>query len=82
MMWKSCFIMCVSILFLLFASINTHAGGKNREDYEKTGQVIWESNTEAKVVALTFDDGPSDIYTPVLLEDILNQRRTYYNDFK
>jgi peptidoglycan-N-acetylglucosamine deacetylase len=39
-----------------------------RKAIEPTGQVIWEVHTSKKVIALTFDDGPSPIYTPQVLE--------------
>ncbi|MCM3618940.1 polysaccharide deacetylase family protein [Sutcliffiella horikoshii] len=63
-------------LFLLFASIllqvTAFAETKTRSEYEKTGQVLWEVNTQEKIVALTFDDGPHPVYTPILL-DILEK---------
>ncbi|MFC8684155.1 polysaccharide deacetylase family protein [Brevibacillus porteri] len=37
---------------------------KNREYYETRGDIVWEVPTESKVIALTFDDGPDQVYTP------------------
>lgn len=45
---------------------------KDRAHWEKTGKIIWEVPTEEKVIALTFDDGPSPTFTPQIL-DILNR---------
>ncbi|WP_050614087.1 polysaccharide deacetylase family protein [Bacillus testis] len=44
------------------------AEGQSRADYEQSGKVIWEGKTEKKIVALTFDDGPHEIYTPQILD--------------
>jgi len=38
-----------------------------RKQIEPTRQVIWDVATNKKVIALTFDDGPSPIYTPQVL---------------
>jgi hypothetical protein len=45
---------------------------KNRKYYESRGEVVWEVQTEEKVIALTFDDGPHPKYTPQIL-DLLKQ---------
>jgi polysaccharide deacetylase family sporulation protein PdaB len=45
---------------------------KNRDYYEKRGEVIWEVPTDKKVNAFTFDDGPDPKYTPQLL-DVLDK---------
>lgn len=47
---------------------NATAAIKTREEYEKTGHVFWEINTNDKLVALTFDDGPHPIFTPEILD--------------
>ena len=41
---------------------------KERQYYEDLGYILWEIQTEEKVVALTFDDGPHPQYT----EQVLN----------
>ncbi|MFB0828485.1 polysaccharide deacetylase family protein [Brevibacillus laterosporus] len=41
---------------------------KNRDYYEKRGEAIWDLPTEKKAIALTFDDGPNETYTPQILE--------------
>ncbi|OZI11632.1 chitooligosaccharide deacetylase [Bacillaceae bacterium SAS-127] len=49
---------------------NTHATAskKSREEYERTGAIIWDVHTDLKLVTLTFDDGPHPIYTPKILD--------------
>lgn len=44
------------------------AAEKGRKYYEDAGYIIWDIQTEQKVVALTFDDGPSARHT----EQVLN----------
>lgn len=59
------------ILFLIvFSSTIAEASvfRDTRENYEKTGNVIWEVKTKEKIVALTFDDGPHPIFTPQILD--------------
>lgn len=41
---------------------------RDREQWEKTGAVVWEANVREKVVALTFDDGPSPTFTEEILD--------------
>lgn len=41
---------------------------KGRSYYEETGQVVWDIQTEEKIVALTFDDGPHPKYTTQVLD--------------
>jgi len=46
--------------------------------FEKYGhlfsnRVVWSSDTNEKFVAITFDDGPNEKYTPELLDILLNQ---------
>lgn len=62
-------------LSLLLASIpafGQHAPQHSRQYYESTGQVVWEVDTEQKVVSLTFDDGPDPDNTASIL-DLLQQ---------
>ncbi|HJV44739.1 MAG TPA: polysaccharide deacetylase family protein [Bacillota bacterium] len=40
---------------------------EKKPEPEKTEEVVWKIDTQDKVVALTFDDGPSPKYTPQLL---------------
>ncbi|MEH7334555.1 polysaccharide deacetylase family protein [Neobacillus drentensis] len=63
-------ILFISVLLLIsFFSfqVNSDASNNSREEYEKTGRVIWEVNTKEKLVALTFDDGPHPVFTPQIL---------------
>ena len=60
------------IFFLLIttfiSSIPTKAIIRSREEYEKTSHVIWEIKTDKKIIAITFDDGPHPVYTPLILD--------------
>ena len=53
---------------LLFVMIERTSANKGRQYYEQAGQIIWEINTNEKVIALTFDDGPHRKYTPEILD--------------
>ena len=58
-------------LFLTILIMYSHecmANTKTRQEYEQTGQVIWEVKTKNKVIALTFDDGPHPRNTPLILD--------------
>lgn len=75
-------IISLLLLTLLCSTYNkdSKAATSSREEYEKTGNVIWEGNTEEKIVAITFDDGPHPDYTPQIL-DILakyNAKATFF----
>ncbi|MCR4441994.1 MAG: polysaccharide deacetylase family protein [Peptococcaceae bacterium] len=45
---------------------------KDRLRWESTGKIIWRVPVDQKLIALTFDDGPSPTFTPQVL-DVLNQ---------
>ncbi len=65
----------LSCLIVSFSQINvSEAAGfiPDRNYYETRGDIIWEVPTKEKMIALTFDDGPNDTYTPEVL-DILNE---------
>lgn len=57
---------CMTVTYLFSPEILTVY--KDRERWEKTGKIIWNIPTNEKVIALTFDDGPSPTFTPVILE--------------
>ena len=38
-----------------------------------SNRVVWSSDTNEKLVAMTFDDGPNEKYTPELLDILLNK---------
>ncbi len=65
---KIMFFTFLSLIAFFSLQINTSASTKSREEYEKTGHVIWEVNTKEKLVALTFDDGPHPFFTPEILD--------------
>ncbi|HET7580981.1 MAG TPA: polysaccharide deacetylase family protein [Bacillales bacterium] len=62
----------VLLLFLFFFTwLPSHhdvADEKGRFYFEKRGEAIWEVPTDRKVMALTFDDGPSPKSTPGILD--------------
>ncbi|TVX93834.1 polysaccharide deacetylase family protein [Paenibacillus agilis] len=45
---------------------------RSRQEYEQQGSIIWEAQTEHKMMALTFDDGPDPRQTVAIL-DILKR---------
>ncbi|ULL13652.1 polysaccharide deacetylase family protein [Paenibacillus sp. H1-7] len=55
MMWKV-------VLCGLLLSLTTAASGK------PNSEVVWNVNTDEKLIALTFDDGPNPVYTPQILD--------------
>ncbi|ELK45604.1 polysaccharide deacetylase family protein [Bacillus sp. SB49] len=63
----------IAVLVLLFACISTtysHASElkRPRSFYENQGSAVWEVPNPSKSVAITFDDGPSETYTPEILD--------------
>ncbi|CAG9621838.1 polysaccharide deacetylase family protein [Sutcliffiella rhizosphaerae] len=71
-MRKFIIIICVLNIFPFLEPNQSFAEIRPRKEYEKTGQVFWEAHTTDKKVAITFDDGPNSIYTPIVLE-VLNE---------
>jgi len=45
---------------------------RDRQFYERTGEIVWEVHTVDKKIALTFDDGPDPVKTEKIL-DMLKQ---------
>lgn len=79
-MKKYILLLCCIILSLIFSINNSSAAIRPREEYEKTGHVIWEVNTDKRLVAITFDDGPHPIFTAQIL-DLLskyNAKATFF----
>jgi len=64
-------------IFFVFGSIFSNANilfaKKDRKYYESLGYVVWDIQTEEKIIALTFDDGPHPKYT----EQVLNLMDQY-----
>ncbi|QOV13285.1 polysaccharide deacetylase family protein [Viridibacillus arvi] len=58
---------CAIFISIFYFTLITSAD-KGRKYYEQAGQIVWEINTEEKIIALTFDDGPHKKYTPEILE--------------
>jgi peptidoglycan/xylan/chitin deacetylase (PgdA/CDA1 family) len=65
---KNLLIPIFVLVMFCSAQTNAFAAVKGREEYEKTGNVIWEMNTKEKIVAITFDDGPHPVFTPLILD--------------
>ncbi|ODG92352.1 polysaccharide deacetylase family protein [Bacillus sp. AFS029533] len=77
---KVILLLIFSFQFIFYSSINASAESKNRYYYEKQGTAIWEVPVKEKVIAITFDDGPNDEYTPEVL-DLLkkyNAKATFF----
>lgn len=70
MIRKLKFAMITSILctLSLYPTDDAEARTLVRKDLEPTGMVTWEVPMNKKIIALTFDDGPSVTYTPQILE--------------
>lgn len=73
----------LALLLLIGFVINasyTSSASKSRRYYEQTGEIVWEIETEEKVVALTFDDGPHKKYTEQILDllDKYNVKATFF----
>ncbi|WP_332646706.1 polysaccharide deacetylase family protein [Lysinibacillus sp. 54212] len=58
---------CVLFISLSYVGVTTKAE-KGRQYYEETGQVVWDIQTEEKIIALTFDDGPHPKFTAQVLD--------------
>jgi polysaccharide deacetylase family sporulation protein PdaB len=70
--WFISIIGCSVVLSFICVLPITANNNKGRWFYEEQGKAIWEVPTKKKVIALTFDDGPSSTYTPQIL-DVLKQ---------
>lgn len=70
----------IQLLVFFLISDASQAVIRDRSEYEKTGNVIWDIETDDKVVALTFDDGPHRLNTPMLLNvlDEYNVQATFF----
>ena len=78
---KKLFVVFIAILLCWKPAIPTaQATMKSREEYEKTGHIVWEANPKEKIVSITFDDGPHSIYTPIILDVLAkyNAKSTFF----
>ncbi|ETI66113.1 sporulation polysaccharide deacetylase PdaB [Neobacillus vireti LMG 21834] len=59
----------VIVIICFYSNVQTIATAEmiKRNKVEPTGQVVWDVATQKKVIALTFDDGPSPVFTPQVL---------------
>ncbi|MFS0784738.1 polysaccharide deacetylase family protein [Bacillus sp. 1P06AnD] len=67
-------ILLITLLISGFPQTTVKADELSRQEYEMKGDVVWEGKTTKKMVALTFDDGPHELYTGQIL-DILAKHR-------
>ncbi|WP_339254563.1 hypothetical protein NSQ43_07935 [Sporosarcina sp. FSL W8-0480] len=51
------YISLLIFVTLLFVMLEPAFANKGRKFYEQAGQILWDINTDEKVIALTFDDG-------------------------
>ena len=65
---KVILLLFICLYFVSYGVFKVSAESKNRYYYEKQGTAIWEVPVKEKVVAITFDDGPNDQYTPQVLD--------------
>nr|WP_313770681.1 polysaccharide deacetylase family protein [Bacillus sp. S/N-304-OC-R1] len=56
------------MLFYFSFCLTSDAQTRSRQDYEESGNVVWDVNTKEKIVAITFDDGPHPTFTPQILD--------------
>ncbi|WP_256756679.1 polysaccharide deacetylase family protein [Cohnella sp. WQ 127256] len=69
MAWKLSSALMLSFAGLLLTTgFTVQPVNKTRKDYEATGDIVWEVPMKEKLIALTFDDGPSPRTTPMILD--------------
>ncbi|MGE7835332.1 polysaccharide deacetylase family protein [Viridibacillus arvi] len=70
---------CAIFISIFYFTLITSADN-GRKYYEQAGQIVWEINTEEKIIALTFDDGPHRKYTPEILDLLAkyNAKATFF----
>ncbi|MER2170254.1 MAG: polysaccharide deacetylase family protein [Psychrobacillus psychrodurans] len=71
---KYIFIMFSVAIILVLTTYSKGLAVKDRYYYENTGEIMWEIDTNEKVVALTFDDGPHPKYTAEILDILLKHQ--------
>lgn len=65
-------LICCCLAVSITAAFQEAPKKHNRQYYELRGEAVWEVQTDEKLIALTFDDGPSVRSTPPIL-DLLAQ---------
>lgn len=81
MRWNHVLMVTVCALMLSAFYVGTKTSAdKGRSYYEETGQVVWDIDTQEKVVALTFDDGPDPRNTTKILDLLAkyNAKATFF----
>lgn len=68
--YKKTTLFLVSLLICLFLWKPSSASDfiPDRTYYEDRGDIVWDVPTQQKYIALTFDDGPNESYTPKILD--------------
>jgi len=78
---KSFFVTCVCMLVATALCIpSAEATSKDRYYFEKQGDVVWDAPNNGKFIALTFDDGPNQRFTPQIINLLLkyNAKATFF----
>lgn len=70
--FRKTILITACLLVTTVCRVDSAPVNKGRDYYEPRGEIVWEVPTDDKVIALTFDDGPDPIDTPVIL-DLLKQ---------
>ncbi|GAK09767.1 polysaccharide deacetylase family protein [Geomicrobium sp. JCM 19038] len=61
-------------LLLLFMSGFNDVQAKSKEEWQDSGEIVWNVPSERKLIAITFDDGPHPLYTPLIM-DVLQKHQ-------
>ncbi|GAK02815.1 peptidoglycan N-acetylglucosamine deacetylase [Geomicrobium sp. JCM 19037] len=61
------FLIIAFVIMLIFLMHNDVLG-KSKAEFIESGEVVWNVHTDKKLIALTFDDGPHPMYTPLILD--------------
>ncbi|MGE7624539.1 polysaccharide deacetylase family protein [Viridibacillus sp. NPDC096237] len=65
--------LCILMVSVFYVGFST-ASDKGRRYYEESGQMLWDINTDEKIVAITLDDGPHPRYTGQILDLLAKYR--------
>lgn len=63
-----------AVIFFPAVQVTKRVSPETREYWAGSNDILWHVNTRQKMIALTFDDGPSATFTPQIL-DILKKNR-------
>lgn len=68
----TCFLVFGVAVGFPLVQVLKHVSPETREYWKDSSDIIWNVHTKGKMIALTFDDGPSPTFTPQVL-DILKK---------